>query len=469
MTFIGNRRETKLIVNKYITGLGLIICLFLAGCSEPEPAEILEEVNQAQQELISVEVEFEENRTDEISTGNAIFNYEHNVDYYNMNEADFASYRDEGGYYIEYDDGMVAEPFAAENTTELDLAESNLNNQLDFIKMPLTFLVELDADIYNKFDMETSDNNYVLTYNGDQTEKENLARAIVEQPVEAMSYYFGTEIEQSDINIDVFSLEIIIEKDTNRLQQVEQELTYSFDVNDFSDEQHFIYMYSNHDEAEQIDIPEVTMNPNETDITATETAEQEPLSDEEQETLENESAAYLDALIQATVFQDAEEFINRAPDSYPEEEKTSEAETQRDFFREMYIQNTQQNMLEANVTEEEITDLAEAFMHALSTTDYEIVGADAESADNIIVTVSIEGINDTSVNLETEQELIALYEDGEVADDEIESKNLEILTEKYYDIDEILAPVEIEVHVMQDDDGTYAVLLQDQYLAGFVQ
>lgn len=364
---------------------------------------------------------------------------------------------------------MVAEPFAAEKTTELDLAESNLNNQLDFIKMPLSFLVELDADFYNKFDMETNDNNYLLTYNGDQTEKEKLGRAIVEQPVEAMSYYFGTEIEQSDINIDVFSLEIIIEKDTNRLQQVEQELTYSFDVNDFSDEQHFIYMYSNHDEAEQIDIPEVTMNPNETDTTATETAEQEPLSDEEQETLENESAAYLDALIQATVFQDAEEFINRAPDSYSEEEKTSEAETQRDFFREMYIQNTQQNMLEANVTEEEITDLAEAFMHALSTTDYEIVGADAESADNIIVTVSIEGINDTSVNLETEQELIALYEDGEVADDEIESKNLEILTEKYYDIDEILAPVEIEVHVMQDDDGTYAVLLQDQYLAGFVQ
>jgi DNA-binding protein YbaB len=439
----------------------LIFFLFLAGCSEPDPADILEEAQQVQEDLSSAELDFEENEGDATVTGNVIFDYDNNVSYYKMNEG-FALYKDDSDFLIEYEDGMVADALE-ETYADPEEAESAIDGQLDFMKMPLAFFTQLDADFYNKFDMESRDNDYVLTYNGNQTDQEELGRGIVQQTIEP----FGSEMDSSDIDIEEFSLQIIIEKETNRMQTVEQELIYSLDHNNFSQEQNFTYTYFNHDETAQIEKPVVTMEPEDTDNT--DIAEMDSLNEEEQEIMANEAAAYLDALIQATVFQDAEEFINRAPDSYTDEEKESEAETQRDYFREIYIQNTQQNMQGSSVTEDEVMELADAFLHALSTTEYEIAGAYAESADNIIVTVAIEGIDDTSVYIKTEEDLVALYEDGELADDEIDAKNIELLIENYYEMDELLDPVELDVHVMQHTDGTYMVLMQDQYLSGFVQ
>jgi len=433
----------------------------LAGCSEPDPADILEEAQQVQEDLSSAELDFEENEGDATVTGNVIFDYDNNVSYYKMNEG-FALYKDDSDFLIEYEDGMVADALE-ETYADPEEAESAIDGQLDFMKMPLAFFTQLDADFYNKFDMESRDNDYVLTYNGNQTDQEELGRGIVQQTIEP----FGSEMDSSDIDIEEFSLQIIIEKETNRMQTVEQELIYSLDHNNFSQEQNFTYTYFNHDETAQIEKPVVTMEPEDTDNT--DIAEMDSLNEEEQEIMANEAAAYLDALIQATVFQDAEEFINRAPDSYTDEEKESEAETQRDYFREIYIQNTQQNMQGSSVTEDEVMELADAFLHALSTTEYEIAGAYAESADNIIVTVAIEGIDDTSVYIKTEEDLVALYEDGELADDEIDAKNIELLIENYYEMDELLDPVELDVHVMQHTDGTYMVLMQDQYLSGFVQ
>jgi len=121
------------------------------------------------------------------------------------------------------------------------------------------------------------------------------------------------------------------------------------------------------------------------------------------------------------------------------------------------------------VTEQEIIELADAVMYALSTADYEIVEAQAESADSIMVTVSIEGISDTSIYQEVDQELLELIEDGDIARDEVDSKTIELLIEKYNDIDALLPPVELTVHVMQNPDGSYVVIAQDQYLAGFFQ
>lgn len=447
--------------------------MFLAGCGEPDPAQILEEANQLQQELISVEVTFEETDGGVAVTGNAIFDFDSNVDYYKMNEPGFALYRSDDEFLIELDDGMVTDAME-ETVAEASEVENALERQLSFMKSPLAFFGEMDPDLYEKFEMEEREEDYVFTYTDEEADIEELGRGFVEPSIDSMANFLGSDIDIADIQIDDYALEIIIEKETNMIQHVEQDISYSLDEHHFSQEENYVYEYSNHDAAETVEIPEVNMEAgdlgtDQEEEADTEMAEQDPLDDEERETLETEAAAYLDALIQATVFQDAEEFINRAPDVYTEEEKASEAETQRDFFKEMYIQNTQQNMLDANVTEEEIQDLADAFMHALSTTDYEVVDAYAESAEDIVVTVSVEGISDTSVYLETEQELIMLYEDGEITADEIESKNLEILTEKYYGIDELLDPVEVDVYVMQDGAGTYAVLMQDQYLAGFVQ
>ncbi|WP_152657969.1 DUF6612 family protein [Oceanobacillus sp. CFH 90083] len=444
-------------MKKYIVGVGLFILICIAGCSSPDSSEILGEAEQVEQSLDSLDVDFEENREEEAIIGNAVFDYENNIDYYNLGS--FALYRDGSSFLTEFDDGTVTEGFEGANAEQGELEEI-FNSQLDMLKMPIAFFLTLDPDIHNKFDVETRDNDYVLTYNGNETDIEELGRAIIEQNTKYVTAFSVTEIDQSDLSIDAFSLEIMIEKETHQLQQVKQELAYTLD--DFSNIQNYTHVYSNHNNAEQIEIPAVAAEAGGADST-------EVLSDAERKALETEASAYLDALIQATVFQNAEEFINRAPDNYSEDEKKTEAETQRDFFKSTYIQNTEQNMQSANVTGEEIIELADAVMYALSTAEYEMVDAHAESTDNIIVTISVKGISDTSIYQETEQELIRLYEDGEITNDEIDSKNLEILIEKYHDIDELLDPVELDVHVMQDPAGTYVVLMQDQYLAGFIQ
>src|SRR5699024_2669687 len=68
------------------------------------------------------------------------------------------------------------------------------------------------------------------------------------------------------------------------------------------------------------------------------------VSDQDRSDLEKEASEYVDALILATVFQDADGFIEKAPDSMSDEDKKSEAEMQADFFKEIYIENTKNNL-----------------------------------------------------------------------------------------------------------------------------
>src|SRR5690625_2259408 len=72
----------------------------------------------------------------------------------------------------------------------------------------------------------------------------------------------------------------------------------------------------------------------------------------------DEAASYLDALIQATVFQDVDGFVSAAPESMSKEDSQEEAEVQRDFFKEIYIENTRANMEGTGVTDEQIETLA---------------------------------------------------------------------------------------------------------------
>ncbi|MEF3327476.1 MULTISPECIES: DUF6612 family protein [Oceanobacillus] len=448
-------------MKNYIFGAGFIIILFLTGCSEPEAAEVLEEMEQLEQDMTSLDVKFEENIEGETLSGNGVFDFEKDIDYYNL--GNFALYRDNSDFLMETAEGEVMESFAT-TTADQEELEHIFNNQLGRMKMPFAFFVSIDPDIHNKFDMEARDEDYVLTYNGDETDIEELGRGIAEQTLRITEGSERVDFDPADFDIDKFTLEMVIEKETHHLQEMEQEFTYTF--HDLTNDQNYLYTYSNHNDAEPIEIPAVTVTAEDTEPADAETTD---ISEEERETLETGASDYLDALIQATVFQDAEASIERLPDTYSEEEKTTEAETQRDMFKDIYIQNTERNMQGTNVTEQEIIELADAVMYALSTADYEIVEAQAESADSIMVTVSIEGISDTSIYQEVDQELLELIENGDITREEVDSKTIELLIEKYNAIDTLLPPVELTVHVMQNPDGSYVVIAQDQYLAGFFQ
>src|SRR5699024_8132919 len=117
--------------------------------------------------------------------------------------------------------------------------------------------------------------------------------------------------------------------------------------------------------------------------------------------------------------------------------KESDAEMQKEVFKETYIQNTLGNLAGTDVSEEDVEELADAFLHALSQTKYEVVEKDAMDEDNIGVTLSVEGIDDPAIYKEVENELDELYEDGEIDDDELETKNIELLIEKYEDLEDL--------------------------------
>src|SRR5699024_8023018 len=148
-------------------------------------------------------------------------------------------------------------------------------------------------------------------------------------------------------------------------------------------------------------------------------AEEMTLSKEETKSNEAEAAAYVDASIQATVFQDEDKYVNKAPGS-SKKEKENAAEVQKTQFKELYLQNTKQDMEGANVTEEDIHDLADAFLGALSKTSYEVVGAKVQSDKEITVTLKVEGIDETALYLETSEELRSLYDEGEITEEEID-------------------------------------------------
>src|SRR5699024_11632528 len=69
--------------------------------------------------------------------------------------------------------------------------------------------------------------------------------------------------------------------------------------------------------------------------------------------------------------------------TYPEDSKESDAEMQKEFFKETYIQNTLGNLAGTDVSEGDVEELADAFLHALSQTKYEVIEKDALDQDNI--------------------------------------------------------------------------------------
>ncbi|MGG3805045.1 hypothetical protein [Metabacillus fastidiosus] len=225
----------------------------------------------------------------------------------------------------------------------------------------------------------------------------------------------------------------------------------------------------NVEEIEKSSVSEEKENTEEIEKTEDINKDSSSLNTEEGEIQEKEAAAYVDALIQATVFQNAEKYTEKAPGPESSEEKQKDGSTQKGFFKEIYKQNTKQNMTGLPVTDEQVDKLADAFLKALSVTEYKVIEAKAQSADKIKVTLSVKGFDDSLVNNKTEAELTQFISENKVGKEELIAKNMEVLTKNYEEVKDTLEPVNVEVDVDHNPDGSYVVMFQDQYLKGFVR
>lgn len=443
--------------------IGILISFFsmffIVGCASENSEDVLEDAKKEQEDLETVEADFEMNGETSPVTGKAVFDFENEQSYINFDEADVAFYKDQEDFYIEYEDGTVLDSQSS-GAEDVETVEEDTNQELELIANPIKVYETWDEDIFSKFDMESNDDIYELSFNGDETEQEDIGQAVVENSMDAIREETADHsLEASDITVNSFSLDLKIDQDTQRVKEVEHALDYEVDGNNLSEEDNQQFSYANHDDAETIDVPETTEESG---------GMEGSLSGEEKETMEKDAGKYLEALIEATVFQDKEAFIKNVPDSYPEESIESDADLQKDFFKETYIQNTLANFEGTDVSEEQVEELADAFMEALSQTKYEVIDQEAQDEETVIVTISVEGINDQAIYAKVDEKLQELDEAGELDGENLDKKNIEILQEQFEELEDLSSPTEVDVDVTKEQDGAYNVYMQDQYLEGFV-
>ena len=441
----------------------------LGGCAsaldsmltESSPSEVLRKAEEAHSELTGVEVSFVEDYKEVTDTGSVIIDIAGNESFITLEEENISIYINDDDTLVEYSSGEV------ESWGDSGVY-ADVENMVELEKNPLTYFKNIDNDIFDKFDMEKDKNQYILTYTGSEKDAEYLGKAITFNQLTGFDDFDET-IDLLDMEVELFDLKLFINSASFLVEKIEQQLTYKFKDDPDATDTKVVHEFKNYNDIGEIVRLEATTADGE-GLNKKDDASTNNLKDEDKELYAKEAAEYVDALIQATVFQDADEFIKKAPKSMSEEDKKAEAEVQRDFFKEIYIQNTKDNMEGTGVTDDEINGLAEAFLKALSTTKYEIVDSEAISDEDFVVTVSIQGIDDAQVYKDTEDQLYEVFKKEDISEDEIISKNMEILIQNYESVDSLLDAVEVKVDVTKEGEGSYLVMMQDQFLVGgFVQ
>lgn len=450
----------------------IMIIFILGGCSSvldsvlmsSSPDAVLKKAVEAHAEVDAVEVTFTEDLGDYTDTGLMKIDFKNEESHIKFNEDDIAVFIDKDDLLVEYIDGEVES--WGRSSIFIDL-----ENKVKHHQNPLKFFKQIDGEIFGKFDMEKEKGKYLLTYNGTKEDKELLGKALAYFELTGTDD-FDEMLEYFDIEVKSLDLTLIIDSSTYLIEKIDQKLDYVFYDEDEETKTTITNEYKKYDNVGEIEKLVATIENDEglnNDDKREETGDVADLTDKEIKQYEKEASAYLEALIEATVFQNVEGFIKKAPDSMSDDEKKSEAELQRDFFKEMYVQNTKDNMVGTGVSDDEVEELTDAFLEAIATTKYEVVGAKLESPDNIVVTISVQGIDDTDIYAKTEDEIYDVVMEGKVEEEELISKNMEILSNNYRKVDSLLDAVEVDVDVTRDD-GQYLVMLQDQFLiGGFVQ
>ena len=428
------------------------------------PEEILTKVEEEHDAIESVVVQEEiiEHLDDSLSyVAIEKIDFKSGIISFEMENGKTFVYKDSEGIMIIVD-GEHVDPALGNDEIQDFKFTYELKNQQN----PFKQLKEFDEDFYKSLTMKEDEKNYTFTYNGNDEQKRTLIQGIVwSNHIQANSLadsYENLAIENADLEITA-----LIDKNTNRIQMFEIYIKYSppQEFNVQTVEFTKIDKYSKYNAVEVIEKPEVAASDTETKTNS----EEVTMSDEEVAQAEQEASDYVDALIQATVFQDVEEYVSKAPGPQTEEEKREDGSMQQSFFREIYEQNTLGNMKGSGVTEDQVTEFAAAFMKALSMTTYEMTDSEMVADDAIRVTVSIRGFDNTQMNLDVEEKLIEEHEAGKIEDEELLNRNLELIIEAYNSNEELLEPREAVVDVMRSEEGTYTILLQDQYLLTFVQ
>src|SRR5690625_3660754 len=464
-------------MRKRILFILVIAVISLAGCSFKKSVEdIINESITAHDQLKSFETEFTIESFFEEINGSMLYDIDNKSAIITFDHDDSILFIEKDDLYIVYEDDvkmLIDEEEIMGTVTESLSDDQN----------PLAFYTKIDEAFVEYFDYDLEDGLYKFSIAEDAENKLDLAENLMDELKEDEA--FALMIEGEEYDIKDFSFAFTIDKETNLIQDIQIQFTPEFKDMDFEWNYSQKLTYINYDDVDQKTIEKFskmeTMSFFEDDDSLFEISDEleqslqdledmleefdeneeenfaslEDLSAEEIKAMEDDAAAYLDALIQATVYQDVDEFVKRAPGETSKDEKRSEGEIQQTMFKEIYITNTMDGLDGAADYEDKIIEMTDAFLNAISTSTYEIIDAEAISADEIIVTISIEGINEGEIIVKAEEELYNLaMEDesaAELSDEELITKSIDTIIKYYNDADELMPAVEKEVSVMKQD------------------
>lgn len=464
-------------IHKGVTSLGknkiafilfslCLLALSACGSKENDGAKVLKKVFEAHNEVESVQVDSTEDWEGDKAEDEMLIDFANEEASIDMREQNESIHMSNTQLIYINADGSV---------DEYDASDEDVASIYDRVKNydnPLVVYTKGEQKMHEIFELETKDDTYVMTFQGSDEDAQKIGNAFIYlektglNDSEAVDDYIG-DLSVEDMDVEELDVEIVIDRDTHLVQSVATKVSTEMEGAPYvisADRQFSEYNNVSIDSMEVDDMGD-NVNPEGSDKTEADTN----LDDDTKKTLEKEASAYVDALIQATVFQDEKGFKEKAPKSMDKKDVEEEAKTQKEFFKEIYRDNTKANMEGTGASDKDIDKLTDAFMEALGKTKYKMADAKATSGTQVVVTVSVEGIDDQAIYADTEKQLYEVIEKEQISDEaEAVSKNLEILAKNYENVDTLTNPTEVEVNVMYEG-GKYVVLLQDEYLAGFVQ
>ncbi|MGX1195365.1 DUF6612 family protein [Metabacillus sp. SLBN-84] len=435
------------------------MALLLAACGGKTAEEASSDMEKAYKDVKTMEIKFNEKAVspdDYDLKGTMQLDLENDLSYSEYDDEGKITKISTGKEGVTYDDG-----------TKTEVLEGRLSDYMLFVeqyefelhKNPIAFYEKFDSDFQEKLKLQETDSEYILTYEGSSEEAQELMRDLTENYYNGLQKAAGiSEVDLSSIKGKGFEYKVTVDKKTSLVKELVRNHKYSLEINGKKQEQDVskthAYSYDTVDS-----IPTIT-------------AEAKPEATPEQEASAQEAAKYVDALIQATVYQNTDEFMKRHPEAPEQEAVKKRGDFQKSAFVEIYKSNTANNFqgLPTAVSEDQINLYTEGFLAAIKQTKYKVNGAVYNpDTDSYTVDLEIQGFSENRLLAEAVQPVMQKQQNGELTNEEFVDELITASANRFKGAVPLEPPVKASVNVIKNGEGHYEVLLQDEYLLSFVQ
>lgn len=446
-------------------GLFLSMLLFLSGCqfSLISPESAFEETQVAMQGIDNVEIKYREEFADEIFRGRYLLDINRDEKWIELSEDNAIINITNDDVFIQFDDMPV------EQWNDTMLAWE-FEEMIALLIDPYDVLSLYDQDIVDKFDLAEEMEEITLSYDSENSGMTRLAKNYLFYYVLSAEYLEEMDKHARNITIHDFSFDIILDAASYLPKQLQVKVIYEDFEEDPGEEIRVrnTYTYKNYNQVEEI--PSLQMSErDQVDLDEIEELEQQTEEVKEQMDITPEVAtSYLEALIYASVYQDVDEYVKRDPSDRSNKEKSKDGREHRDTLQSFYTDIITEFIIETGVQDADADRWTEAVFAGLSNTSFDVIDTQEVGKNEFIVTLSVSGIDEEQIFMNTVEEM-EKTEEGIMTADRFERVDMAILKEQYKNSD-TLDPVEVEIIVVADENGTFLTSSYDIPVTGaFIQ